>query len=312
MKSFDFLRKHISSFRKIQKFIPKTSLVKMHYYLRTGRKLNLKNPKRFSDKLYWYKLYYRDEMMRTCTDKCSVREYVRSQGLEDILNECYGVYDSADEINWNELPDSFVIKDTLGGANSGIILVFNKSSFDIESSKKTMRRWQYEKQDRKVLGGDWVYESRKAKIIIEKILVASPSDDLPDYKFFCFNGKVFCSYLMRNYTMHPKDGENAFLNRDYELLDATRTDYRRITKQPNKPVNYEKMVEIAEILSKRFPHVRVDLYNINGKIVFGELTFFTNAGIIPFDPDSFDYEMGKQFILPERNVLKKAKNQEAI
>ena len=96
-------------------------------------------------------------------------------------------------------------------------------------------------------------------------------------------------------------GENAFLDLDFKLLPVSRTDYFPITEQPEKPKNYEKMLEYAEKLSKPFPHVRVDFYNIDGKIIFGELTFFTNSGYIPFDPDSFDYEMGKAFILPKRN-----------
>ena len=103
--------------------------------------------------------------------------------------------------------------------------------------------------------------------------------------------------------MHPKEGENAFLDRDFKLLPVSRTDYKRITEQPEKPKNYDKMVEIAETLAKRFPHVRVDLYNLDGKIVFGELTFFTNSGVIPFDPDSFDFEMGEQFVLPKKNHI---------
>jgi len=282
------------------KTIPEKAKVELRLLIKAGHVPNLKSPERFSDKLAWLKLYYRDELMRTCSDKASVREYVKDCGLGDLLNECYGVYDRAEDIDWDALPDQFVLKDTLAGYSNGVRLVYDKKALDIEETKKTLNSWIKHSSYRQTRGL-WVYENRKARIIVEKLLISDSKGDLPDYKFFCFNGKVFCLYLMRNYTQNPKEGENAFLDRDFNLLPVSRKDYRRITEIPQKPKNYEKMLEIAEILSKPFPHVRVDLYNIDGKIVFGELTFFTNGGFIPFDPDSFDYEMGKQLVLPERN-----------
>jgi len=286
-----------------KRMIPQKMLVSHYYFKKTGRRINLKNPERFSDKLGWYKLYYKDELMRTCTDKSTVREYVESCGLGELLNDCYGIYDSADDINWDSLPEQFVLKNTLGGASNGIVLVYDKNSLDIKKTRETLNYWIKKGSNAIEHSGQWNYEKRKAKIIIEKLLIPNKKGDLPDYKFFCFDGKVFCSYLMRNYTTNPHNGENAFLDRDFKLLPVSRTDYRRITEQPEKPKNYEKMVEIAETLSSPFPHVRVDLYNIDGKIIFGELTFFTNSGVIPFDPDSFDFEMGKAFKLPQKRSL---------
>lgn len=285
-----------------KRYFPKKYLVE-HFYRKKsgGRKINLKNPERFSDKLGWYKLYYRDELMRTCTDKASVREYVESCGLGYLLNECYGVYERVEDIDWDALPKQFVLKNTLGGSSNGIHLVLNKDELDRDKTKAELSGWLNSKKTYVSPAVEWVYEERLPRIIIEKLLISKSSDDLPDYKFFCFNGKVFCSYLMRNYTMDRHAGENAFLDRDFKLMPVSRTDYHRITEQPEKPKNYEKMVEIAEKLSKPFPHVRVDLYNIDGTIIFGELTFFTNSGYIPFDPDSFDFEMGKAFVLPKRN-----------
>ncbi len=277
------------------RFVTETSMK-----VRAGRKPNLKNPERFSDKLAWLKLYYRDELMRTCSDKASVVDYVKECGLGDILNEQYAVYDSVEDIDWDALPDQFVLKDTLAGYSNGVLLVYDKKTLDIEETKKKLNRWLKSSSYRSEKGL-WVLGGRKARIIAEKLLISDSKGDLPDYKFFCFNGKVFCLYLMRNYTQNHDEGENAFLDCDFNLLPVTRTDYKKITKLPEKPKNFEKMLEIAETLSKPFPHVRVDLYNIDGKIYFGELTFFTNGGFIPFDPDSFDFEMGKQLVLPKRN-----------
>lgn len=285
----------------IKKHTPERYRVSHYYYQKTGRTINLRSPQRFSEKLGWYKLYYRDELMRKCTDKAAVRDYVESAGYGNLLNECYGIYDNAEDIEWDKLPRQFAIKNTLGGSNWGNTLVFDKETLNIDELEKVVKQWLSISASFKSPAGEWVYEKQKPRIIVEKLLISSPQEDLPDYKFFCFNGKVFCSYLMRNYTMHPKEGENAFLDRDYKLLPVSRTDYKRIKEQPPKPKNYEKMIEIAETLSKPFPHARVDLYNLDGTIIFGELTFFTNSGVIPFDPDLFDYEMGDAFTLPKRN-----------
>lgn len=272
-----------------------------YYRKKGGGKINLKTPERYNDKLAWLKLYYRDELMRTCTDKAAVRDYVKSCGLDYLLNECFGIYNNAEEIDWDALPNQFVLKDTLAGDSNGVLLVFDKNSLSIEDTKEKLNGWIQRSSFMTTDSGNWVHEGRKARIIAEKLLISDANGDLPDYKFFCFNGKVYCLYLMRNYTLDRHNGENAFLDRDFKLLPFWRTDYRRILEQPEKPKNFEKMLEIAEILSKPFPHVRVDLYNIDGVIVFGELTFFTNSGYIPFEPDSADYEMGSQLVLPKRN-----------
>ena len=266
----------------------------------------LKDPETFSDKLAWYILNYRDEKMRICSDKASVRDYMESLGMGDLLNKCYGVYEREENIDWDALPQKFVIKHTLSGESIGIILVFDKSTLDLEATRKTLREWLDEPPIRRATGGLWVFENRRPRIIIEKLLVENEDDDLPDYKFFCFNGRVFCSHLIRNSTTKTDrhDGELGIFDRDCHLLPVSRAGWNPITEQPEKPGNYEKMVEIAEKLSEPFPHVRVDLYNLDGKVVFGELTFFSNTGPNKFIPESFDLEMGKAFILPEKTPKK--------
>lgn len=282
-------------------FIPDKLMIKMQYRIKTGRKLNLKKPIRYSEKLQWYKLYYRNENMRRCCDKYEVRKYVSEHGFEGILNDCYGVYDNVDDIDWKSLPSKFVLKDTLGGGGRSIIIVEDKDKLDIELANKIMKKWLNINYKKKNMGREWNYVGKKHRIIIERYLINDSTNDLPDYKFFCFNGQVFCSYMMENYTMHHDKGVLGFLDKDFNLLKAHRTDFAPMTKQPIKPINYEKMVEIAEVLSKEFPHVRVDFYNLNGKIIFGEMTFFNASGYVMFDPDSFDFEMGDKFLLPERN-----------
>lgn len=289
--------------KKIMQYTPRRVLVDRNYKKKIGRKPNLKNPKTFSDKLAWYLLYYRDERMRICTDKVSVRDYLKSIGMGYLLNECYGIYDRVEDIDWDSLPQKFVLKHNLSGEGKGIILVFDKNTLDLEKTKEILQLWIDSCPVKKARAGLWIFENRKAKILVEKLLIDDENGDLPDYKFLCFNGKVFCSYLIRNSStkINRHDGELGILDRDFHLLPASNEDFHAITEQPEKPKNYEKMVEIAEKLSKPFPHVRVDLYNLDGKIIFGELTFFSNTGPNRHVPESFEYELGRQFILPKRN-----------
>lgn len=298
---FSALKRKIKN--KAMQYVPRKVLVNRNYLKKTGRKPNLKSPKTFSDKLAWYILYYRDERMRLCTDKAAVRDYIKSVGMGDLLNECYGIYDCVDDIDWESLPQKFVIKHNLSGEGLGTILVFDKNTLDLKKIKETLRSWIDECPLKRARAGLWIFENRKAQILFEKLLIDDENGDLPDYKFFCFNGRVYCSYLIRNSTTKTNrhDGELGILDRDFRLLPACVADVHAITEQPQKPKNYEKMVEIAEKLSEPFPHVRVDLYNLDGKILFGELTFFSNTGPSNHVPESFDYELGKQFILPKRN-----------
>ena len=283
---------------KALSFIPDEPMVRLQYWIKTGRLLNLKNPKRYTEKLQWYKLNYKDPLMAKCVDKYDVREYVESLGLESILNDCYGVFNSAEEVDFEVLPNSFVLKDSLGGGGNSVIICKDKAKANLEDYRALMRIW-VNKPRAKTGGREWPYYSGKShRIVVEKYL-EQDDGDLPDFKFFCFDGKVFCVYLMTNYRENHDNGILGFLDRDFNLLPVHRADFKPLTVQPQKPENYQQMVEYAEILSKAFPHVRVDFFNINGQIVFGELTFFMASGYFMFEPDSFDYEMGRCFKLPK-------------
>lgn len=282
---------------KTLSFIPDKPMLRLQYWIKTGRFLNLRTPQRYTEKLQWYKLNYKEPLMVKCVDKYDVREYVESLGLGTILNDCYGVYESAEEVDFDALPNSFVMKDSLGGGGNSVIICRDKTTANLDEYRVKMSKWINKKRVRSG-GREWPYYSGKPhRIVIEKYLEQNDGD-LPDYKFFCFNGKVYCVYLMTNYRENHENGILGFLDRDFNLLPAHRADFKPLLIQPQKPENFEKMVEYAELLSKQFPHVRVDFYNINGKIVFGELTFFMASGYLFFEPDSFDYEMGEQFKLP--------------
>ncbi len=279
-------------------FIPDRQMIQFQYRIKTGHKLNLKNPKRYTEKLQWYKLYYRDPLMAECVDKYNVRKFVTDRGLQHILNECYGIYEKPQDIPFDTLPNSFVLKDTLGGGGTSVILVRDKNFMDKDKIVNQLEQWVSAPIHKKNVGREWVYEKQKHRIIVEKLLDC-PNGDLPDYKFFCFNGEPVCLYMMKNYREHHEQGELAFLDKNFKLLKVSRADFKPVTIQPQKPKNYEAMVEMARMLSAGFPHVRVDFYNIDGEIFFGEMTFFNASGYFLFEPDEFDFRLGNKFVLPK-------------
>lgn len=278
-------------------FVPDAVMVRLQYKLKTGRRLNLKNPRRFTEKLQWYKLYYRDPLMARCADKAEVRGYVKEKGLSSILNTCYGVYDSPEAVDFDKLPESFVLKDTLGGGGNAVIIVKDKSKLDRTAVRKQMADWVNEPINRKHPGREWVYDGRKHRIIAEEMIVSdAEKGGLVDYKFFCFHGKVEYLYVVADRKVGRKAGFGIF-DADYGRLDVKRADERPLAREVCKPDNYEKMKHMAEVLAQPFPEARIDFYDEDNEIRFGEITFFDGSGYMTFEPDEFDFEIGKKFQL---------------
>lgn len=276
-------------------FVPDSWMLRLQYRIKTGRKLCLKKPQRFSEKMQWYKLYYRDPVMPRCVDKYDVRQYVAEIGLEDTLTTCYGVYSSAEDIDFDTLPDSFVLKDTLGSGGNSVIVVEKKENADLEAIRAQLRTWVNSTTRAKNPGREWVYDYRKHRIIAEEYLCAG--DGLTDYKFFCFRGKIACVYVIANREL-GNHGELAIMDADFVRLPYQSTTQNVMKEDPVKPENYTRMKEIAETLSASFPHVRVDMYSIGTRTVFGELTFFGASGYMSYKPDNFDFVLGECFDLP--------------
>jgi len=278
-------------------FIPDEWMLRIQYKIKTGRRLDLKSPKRYTEKLQWYKLYYRDSLMVQCVDKYAVRKYVESCGLGWILNEVFGVFDSPNEIDFDALPDRFVLKDTLGGGGNSVLICRNKSKLNKRNTLETLERWVKPKKG-KHPGREWVYDLGKSRIIAEKYISANvEKGGLIDYKFFCFNGKVEYVYGIADRKVGQGAGLGIFTS-DFELLPYERLDEAPLERRLDKPSNYDQMKQIAEKLSEPFPHARIDLYNQDGKILFGEITFFDGSGYMKYKPDEFDFMMGEKFILP--------------
>jgi len=277
---------------RLADFIPDKLMIKMQYKIATGRNLNLNNPKRFTEKIQWYKLFYRDPLITKCADKYEVRKYVESKGYKDILVPLYGVYENANEIDFELLPDKFVLK-TNNGSHSNIFCE-NKSILDLNRTKETLNNWLTKRTVK--AGREWAYYDIKPKIICEKYLDKDENNDLIDYKFFCFNGEPFCLYVIVERFLSGGIKLGIF-DLEFNQMPYFRSDIQGITRKIQKPKNFDKMIQIARDLSRDFPHVRVDLYNIRGNIYFGELTFYDGSGYKGFVPDEFDYILGNQFVI---------------
>lgn len=275
-------------------FLPDRLMIKLQYKISTGRKLNLQAPMRFTEKIQWYKLYYRDPLMVQCSDKYGVREYVKSKGLKDILVPLYGVYNRAEEINFEELPSSFVLKTTNGSHTN--ILCKNKRDLDIKKVELNLNVWVNTWNGK--VGREWAYHNIKPRIICEKYLDKDKNDDLIDYKFFCFNGEPLYIYVIIERFLEG-GAKLGIFDMEFNQLPYKRGDIPMLKKRVEKPDKFNDMIQIARKLSKDFPHVRVDLYNTEEQIFFGELTFYNGSGYKGYVPDEFDYIIGDKFELPE-------------
>ena len=269
----------------------------LHWYQsKSGGKLpNLENPQTFSEKQQWYKLNNKKPLMEKCADKYDVREYVKECGYENLLNKLYGVYNSPDELPIDILPEKFVIK---GAHGSGFnLIVRDKSSVKWNIWKKIMKSWL--KQDIYWSGREWVYKNLKRRLIVEKYLEDN-SGGLLDYKFFCFNGKPqFMQLEVGRYT--SKNTRN-FYDMDWKLMPFGKELEHNPDVSVEKPKAFEQMKEIAKKLSTPFSFVRVDLYEVAGKIYFGELTFFPAGGAPDFKPIEYDKIVGDMWDIGDKGA----------
>ncbi|MBQ8319645.1 MAG: carbonic anhydrase [Clostridia bacterium] len=267
-------------------------MLKMQYKIKTGRQLNLKDPKRYTEKLQWYKLNYKNPIMHRCVDKYQVREFIKEKGLEEILVKLYAKSDSVKGLDFERLPDQFVIKTTNGGGGLNVIVCPDKTKLD---RRELEEKLACKKIKSRTGGREWAYYGLEPGVIVEELLINSknPLAGVNDYKIFCYQGKA--KYIVVDVDRYVGHKRN-FYDRDWNRLEYS-SDCPPADCDIEKPENYEKMLQIAEKLSEDFPYVRVDLYNVEGKIYFGELTFYPWSGYVQFEPDEADFVFGKDFEL---------------
>lgn len=271
------------------KFVPDKTMIILQYKIKLGRIPNIKEPVRFTEKLQWYKLNYKKDLLTICSDKFSVRKYVEGKGLAHTLNKLYYVYDNPEAIRIEDLPEKFVMKTTNGSGTNYICS--NKQIFDLDKVKEEISHWI--NRNIYASGREWAYKNIKPRIIVEELLQdkASQFEGINDYKFLCFNGEP--RFVILDVDRHIEHKRNIY-DTNWNYIDV-KTDKPNIKSNVGKPDGLEEMLNISRILSEDFPFVRVDLYYVNGKTYFGELTFYPWTGYVQFKPDNFDYILGERF-----------------
>lgn len=263
------------------------------FYKNEKRPLDWENPKTFDEKQLWLKMYYRNPLCVRCSDKYAVRSYVEEKGLSHILNPLFAVYDSADEIEWDKLPSRFYMKTNHGSAcniRCNDLATFNKATAVKKLRRSLRENYYYESRE-------WNYREIKRKIIVEAIIDPKEPAGLIDYRFLCCNGR--CEFLFIDIDTadeagnHRHDARRNVYDRNMNLMDVTVSRPRFDPGLVQKPDNYDEMVRYAEILSGTFPFCRVDLYNVGGRIVFGEITFFHAGGLSRITPEVWKYRLGE-------------------
>lgn len=248
---------------------------KTHYYIKFKKKLNLTNPINFNEKIQWLKFNeLNGDIYTLCADKYKVREYVKSKGCGEILNQLYGVYDDSQEIDYRTLPNKFALKCNHGAGYN--IICDNKASLDIEQTNKQLNKWL--KQDFSSHFIEPQYKKIDRKILCEKYIENERGGFPEDYKFYCFNGKPYAVMVC----MEREKGKPKFYYFDMSWNPLPFEDTVELINSnsyPKMPEGFHKMKEYAVKLASDFKFVRADFYLLNGNVIFGELTFTPSAGL---------------------------------
>lgn len=285
------------SLLKVLNFVPDEIMIKCQYWIKLKRKLDLKNPQRYTEKIQWYKLYYHDKLMTQCVDKYEVRKYIEEKGCSKMLTRLYGVYDTPEEIDFDSLPSKFILKTTNESGTN--IICEDKATLEVAKTKQKLRTFM--NRPHISAGREWAYYNVKNKIVAEELLedVDNVHGGINDYKFFCFNGKIeFVQIDVGRFGEHKRN----IYDKDWKLTKITHGKEKNYPPDGNEETIFNIMKPIVEKLAEDFPSVRVDMYYVNDKVYFGELTFYSFSGYMEFNPDSFDYTLGKLFVLPRKRA----------
>ncbi|MEL7660876.1 ATP-grasp fold amidoligase family protein [Acetobacterium wieringae] len=289
-----FFMNLIYRFPAISKKIDDKEYLKFIYFFCFWKKLNLENPETFSEKLQWLKLYDRRDIYTKIVDKYLVKDYVENFiGLEYVI-PTLGVWDRFEDIDFDALPNQFVLKCTHD--SGGLVICKDKKELNIEMAKRKinkclMRNFYY-------LGREWPYKNVIPRIIAEPF-ISDKNGELKDYKFFCFSGTPRMLFIASDREI---DTRFDFFDANFKHLPFT-NGHANSEKSLEYPQQFEMMKRLAAILSKNFPQIRVDFYNVDGKIYFGELTLFHFSGFVPYEPNFWDIEIGKWVELPQNRGL---------
>lgn len=306
MEIIRLLKKAIKSPRKIPMyFIYRNSslarimsdekYLKLAYWSFFGTKLDLANPVTYNQKLQWLKLYDRNPLYTKLVDKYEVREYIRNKIGDEYLIPLLGMWESFDEIDFRALPNQFVLKCTHD--SGGLVICVDKSKLNIKAAKKKIEKCL--KTNFFWYGREWPYKNVKPRIIAEQYMVDESGIELKDYKLFCFHGVPQALFVA---TDRETNTRFDFFDMNFNHLPL-KNGHENAEKKINKPAGFAQMKKLAETLSAGIPQVRVDFYDINGKVYFGEMTFFHWSGFVPFEPGEWDKVFGDWIKLQKNNNI---------
>lgn len=280
--------------------MPDEVMCKVYSRILLKKKVDLKNPKTFNEKIQWLKLYDypNNQLVIQGADKYKVREYVQKKGLEGILVPMIADWENPEKINWNSLPDKFVLKCNHGCAYN--ILCSDKANFDKKEAVHKIKKWM--KED----FGAFNIETHYSKIIPHITCEEYLGDCIIDYKFFCFNGKPQYIYISSD-LVHDRQAQIGFYYLNGEKMPLIRDDYAPMNIDKFPPF-FDDMKRAAEILCEDFPFVRVDFFVANNTYYFAELTFTPSGGMMPFNPDKYDLEWGNMIDISELKEKYENKN----
>ena len=274
--------------------MPDKQYLQLKYKLVMKKKLNLQNPQTYNEKIQWLKLYDRNPKYTDMVDKYEAKKYVANLIGEEYIIPTIGIYDTYKDINFDELPNEFVIKPT--HTSGDVFICKDKSTLDYKLLQKKVEKWL--KRRYFYLHREWPYKNIKPRLIIEKFMEDKKKKELIDYKFFCFNGEPKIMFIATD--RQNKNTETCFDFYDMEFKHLNIINGHPNSKATiNRPLNFELMKELAQKLSRRISHVRVDFYEVDGKVYFGELTFTHWSGLVPFQPEEWDKKIGDMIDLPK-------------
>lgn len=280
--------------KKCSYIIPDKWYLALRYRMKLGQWPNLKNPQLYTEKLQWLKLYDRKPEYTTMVDKYEAKKYIADIVGDQYIIPTYGVWEKFDDIDFESLPNRFVLKCTHN--SGGVIVCMDKQSFDIDKARKVIEdclRENYYWHSR-----EWQYKNVKPRIIAEEYLYDTdyPDDSIMDYKFLCFDGEPKLIYYAEENTDDPY-ADIYDMNFQKQNIQFPEPNSPVIAKEPER---FEEMKEIARKLSKHSAHLRVDFYNVNGKLYVGELTFYHCAGIFHIQPEKWNRILGDWITLPKK------------
>lgn len=280
--------------RRFGKYLPDKYFLKLAYYRSFGYFPNFSNPETYNEKLQWLKLFNRKQEQIELVDKIEVKKWVAKKIGKQYIIPTIGVWNNTKDIDIETLPERFVLK--TNHDSGGLYICRDKIKAREDWNRICNKLQKSLDTDYYKLGREWPYKNVKRRIFAEQLL-ESESGDIPDYKFFCFDGVPKFLFVA---TERQKEGEDVkfdFFDINFDHLPL-KQGHENSKVVPKKPSQFQEMVELAKILSKGFIHVRVDFYNINGKVYFGEMTFFHFSGLVPFVPNEWDKKFGDLIQLP--------------